>query len=62
MPWGILQDTCYHLWKQLEHGSHEIKEELVLCLMEMTTSKDSTVLNADEEWTVHVDRSGLWYV
>ena len=54
---------CCHLRKQLERCSHEMKEELVLCLMEMTTSKDSTALNyTDEEWTVCVDRGGLWYV
>ena len=53
---------CRHLRKQLECSSHEMKEELVLCLMEMTTKKDPTALNTDEEWTVRVDRGGLWYV
>jgi len=32
---------CRHLWKLLERSSHESKEELVLCLMEMTTKKDT---------------------
>ena len=58
----ILQDTCHHLQKQLERSNHESKEELVLCLMEMTTKKDPTDLNTDEEWTVCVDRGGLWYI
>ena len=30
--------------------------------MELTKDKDSNPCNADEEWTVQVDRGGLWYV
>jgi len=54
--------VCRHLRKQLERCSHEMKEELVLCLMELTTKKDSAASNIDEEWTVRVDRGGLWYI
>ena len=53
---------CRHLRKQLERGNHDMKEELVLCLMELTTNKDSHATNTDEEWTRRVDRGGLWYV
>ena len=53
---------CRHLRKQLERSNHEMKEELVLCLMELTKDKDSNPCNTDEEWTVQVDRGGLWYV
>lgn len=53
---------CRQLRKQLERSNDEMKEELILCLMEMTTSKDSDVLNTNEEWTLKVDRGGLWYV
>ena len=50
------------LWKQLERGNHAMKEELVLCLMELTKNKDSDKCDSAEEWTVKVDRGGLWYV
>ena len=39
-----------------------MKEELILCLMELITSKDSSALNTDEEWTLQVGRGGPWYV
>ena len=41
--------------------NHELKEELVLCLMELT-NRDSEVCETDEEWTKKQDRGGLWYV
>ena len=53
---------CRHLRKQLERSNHDMKEELVLCLMELTADKDSDTTNTDEEWTQRVDRGGLWYV
>ena len=53
---------CRHLRKQLERGSHEQKEELVLSLMDLTAHKDADALNTDEEWTLQVDRGGLLYV
>jgi len=53
---------CRHLRKQLERGNHAMKEELVLCLMELTKDKESDRRDSDEEWTVRVDRGGLWYV
>ena len=34
----------------------------MLCLMDLTTQKDPSASNADEEWTFQVDRGGLWYV
>ena len=53
---------CRHLCKQLERGNHEMKEELVLCLMELTKDNDSDMCGTDEEWTARVDRGGLWYI
>ena len=54
---------CRHLRKQLERGNHAMKEELVVCLMELTKDRDSDKCDFDEEWTVRVDRGGgLWYV
>ena len=46
----------------MELGNHELKEELVHCLMELTTCKNTSAGNTDEEWTIQVDRGGLWYV
>ena len=30
--------------------------------MDLTTQKDPNVCNTHEEWTLQVDRSGLWYL
>ena len=57
--------TCRSLREKLERGSHELKEELILCLMELTTRKSTSSPskgNLHEEWTIRVDRGGLWYV
>ena len=43
---------CRHLRKQLERSSHELKEELLLCLMDLTTQKDPDESNTNEEWTL----------
>ena len=40
---------CRHLRKQLERSNHELKEELVLCLMDLTTQKDPDASNTDEQ-------------
>ena len=53
---------CRHLQEQLERSNHELKEELVLCLMDLTTKKDADTSNTSEAWTLQVDRGGLWYV
>ena len=53
--------VCRHLPKQLEKENHELREELVLCLMELTRSKDD-LCETDEEWTRKQDRGGLWYL
>ena len=42
---------CCQLRKHLGWSDDEVKEQLILCLMEMTTSKDSDILNTNEEWT-----------
>ena len=36
--------------------------QLVLCLMDLTANKDADASNTDGEWTLQVDRGGLWYV
>ena len=56
---------CCHLREKLEQGNHELKEELILCLMELSTHRDASSAstgNTHEEWTIRVDRGGLWYV
>ena len=51
--------TCRSLREKLERGSHELKEELILCLMKLTTCKSTSSPskgNLHEEWTIRVDR------
>lgn len=49
------------LRKKLERGSHPLKEELILCLYEMTedVNKDRS---ESEDWVTLVDRGGLKHV
>lgn len=53
---------CRHLRKKIEKENHELKEELVLCLMQLVRDKNSEDCETDEEWTKRVDRGGLWYI
>jgi len=56
--------VCRKLRTKLERENHELKEEMVLCLVELI--KDSDMLGADEgtdeDWTNLVDRGGLCHV
>jgi len=45
-----------HLHKKIESGSHEFKEELILCLMELVRSENCEECRTDEEWTRMMDR------
>lgn len=55
--------VCRHLRKKIERENSEIKEELVLCLMELTKNRNSEEgCGTDEEWTNMIDRGGLWHV
>ena len=56
--------VCCHLRKKIEKENHELKEEMVLCLMELVKDINSTseVCENVEEWTKKTDRGGLWYV
>ena len=53
---------CRQLRRKLERESHEFKEEMILCLMEMIKDKDIEDHGTDEEWTKLIDRGGLWHV
>ena len=47
-----------HLRQSLERGSHQLKEELILCLEEMCDDTDNDC-SASTDWTKHVNRGGL---
>ena len=60
---------CRQLRKKLDRESHEYKEEMVLCLMELVKDhfsdhhKPGRQLETDHEhWTDLIDRGGLWHV
>ena len=60
---------CRQLRKKIERESHEFKEEMVLCLMELvkdhsedTPNKDGTLETDHEHWTNLIDRGGLWHI
>ena len=63
---GVLQYVagyvCRQLRKKFERESHEYKEELVLCLMELIKGQDSEENGTDEEWSNLIDRGGLWHI
>lgn len=53
--------VCRHLRKKIERENHELKEEMILCLMELLKDKSSSgeVCETDEEWMKRIDRGGL---
>ena len=54
--------VCRKLRTKIERGNHELKEEMVLCLMELVKDENTHACGANEEWTNLVDRGGLWHV
>ena len=54
--------VCRHLRKKIEHGDHELKEELILSLMALVRSGNHEECEHDEEWMRMIDKGGLWYV
>ena len=58
--WYITGYICRQLRKRLERESHEFKEEMFICLMEMIKKSDDKdeMHGDDEEWTELIDRGG----
>jgi len=56
--------VCRHLRKKIERSKHELKEEMVLCLMALTKDRpeDGSQHASSEEWTLMIDRGGLWHI
>ncbi len=48
------------LRKRLERSSHPLKEELVLCLLDLTEDEDGS--HESEDWIKRIDRGGLKHV
>jgi len=60
LPVTYAADVC----KKIERESHEFKEEMVLCTMELVKDPQDTEtkIQTDEQWTDLIDRGGLWHV
>ena len=56
--WYAAGYVVRHLRQHLERGSHQLKEELVLCLEEMCDDTDNDC-SASINWTKHVNKGGL---
>ena len=54
--------VCRHLCKKIERENHNLKEEMILCLLEMTKDKTVKDQGTSEEWTDLIDRGGLCHV
>lgn len=55
--------VCRHLRKKIENSTHNLKEELIICLMTLVKGvqyPEGTGTN--EQWTDSLDRGGLWHV
>ena len=50
------------LRKKLETSSHPLKEELILCLMDLTEDQEDEFTDRSEDWTNTIDRGGLKHV
>ena len=53
---------CRQLRIKLERNSHKLKEELILCCMDMTKDRDEKESGNNEEWTDLMDRGGIVHV
>ena len=54
--------VCRHLRKKIEENNHELKEELILCLVSLLKGSDIEDCGTDEDWIRAQDRGGLLYV
>lgn len=50
------------LRKQLEHSKHQLKEELILCLHELTEDDGIDRYDESQDWIKQIDRGGLKHV
>ena len=54
--------VCRHLRKKLKRESHDLKEEMILCLLELAKDKTVKDQGTSEEWTELIDRGGLCHI
>ena len=54
--------TLRTLRKRIEKGSHPLKEEVVLAIMELVADNEDEEHEASAEWVSLVDRGGLWHI
>ena len=54
--------VCTHLHKKIERESHDLKEEMILCLVEFVKSKTAEDQRTGEGWIDFIDRGGLCHV
>ena len=55
--------VCRHLRNKLEKGNHPLKEELILCILQLIRGADANEESGTaEEWSELIDRGGLWNV
>ena len=54
--------VCIHLHKKIQRESHNLKEEMILCLVELVKTKTAEDQRTGEEWIDLIDRGGLCHV
>lgn len=54
--------VCRHLHKKIERENHDLKEEMILCLVELVKDKTVEDQGTSEEWTNLIDRGGLCHI
>ncbi len=59
---NALRYTVRALTKVLQRSAHPLKEELRLCLTELTEDETRDGVDESEEWTRSIDRGGLKHV
>jgi len=58
----VIGYVCRHLHKKIEKDNHELREELILCLVSLFKGSDSKECGTDEDWIKAQDRGGLLYM
>lgn len=56
---GVLRYIAGYICCHLRQRSHQFREEMIICLMELVKSQDT---EGPEEWTILIDGGGLWNV
>lgn len=54
--------VCRKIRHRLESSSHPQREDMILCILELSGDQSDDCEDGSEEWTNSIDRGGLWHL